>query len=77
MSPHPGYWTDNGAHYYYHTLPDSDYEETLLRLRDHFVREDIPVRYIQIDSWWYFKGEMSDSSHHSAVLQNLRVHVLN
>jgi hypothetical protein len=51
-----GYWTDNGSTYYYHYIPTLGYEGTLLALADYFRREEIPVRYMQIDSWWYPKG---------------------
>jgi hypothetical protein len=51
-----GYWTDNGATYYYHYISLLGYEGTLLALADYFKREEIPIRYMQIDSWWYPKG---------------------
>jgi hypothetical protein len=50
-----GYWTDNGAYYYYNYDLDKGYEGTLLALKDHFAHEHIPVRYMQLDSWWYPK----------------------
>jgi hypothetical protein len=51
-----GYWTDNGAYYYYRYEPALGYQGTLLALGDYFHRESIPVRYMQVDSWWYPKG---------------------
>jgi hypothetical protein len=51
-----GYWTDNGAFYYYHYDKDKGYAGTLLALADHFHQEQIPVRYLQLDSWWYYKS---------------------
>ncbi|MBV9850127.1 MAG: hypothetical protein JO250_10680 [Armatimonadetes bacterium] len=51
-----GYWTDNGAYYYYHTEPRKNYEETLRDMRADHVRAGIPFHYYQLDSWWYFKG---------------------
>jgi hypothetical protein len=51
-----GYWTDNGAAYYYNFEHSLGYQGTLLALGDYFRRESIPVRYMQVDSWWYPKG---------------------
>lgn len=51
-----GYWTDNGAYYYYNYDPGLGYAGTLLALADHFRRERIPVGYVQLDSWWYHKS---------------------
>ena len=49
-----GYWMDNGAYYYYHTLPGLNYEETVLALH-HNLTSRIPIHYINYDSWWYYK----------------------
>lgn len=51
-----GYWTDNGATYYYHYNPEHGYEGTLLSLKHHYDTMHIPIRYMQLDSWWYAKG---------------------
>ncbi len=48
-----GYYTDNGAYYYYHTEDGKNYEQTMF---DVFQNISVPLRYLQIDSWWYFKG---------------------
>ncbi len=53
-----GYWTDNGAHYYYHYRPALGYTGTLLAELAHLRKRNIPVRYLQIDSWWYQKDSM-------------------
>lgn len=50
-----GYWTDNGAYYYYKTEPNMNEEDTLLAVRDDAVLRGIPYGYMQLDSWWYFK----------------------
>jgi hypothetical protein len=50
-----GYWTDNGAAYYYKYDPSLGYAGTLLALVDRYRAEDIPIRYLQLDSWWYSK----------------------
>ena len=50
-----GFWCDNGAFYYYHTLPGLDYEQTVLELHTNLTSR-LPVKYINYDSWWYIKG---------------------
>ena len=54
-----GYWTDNGAHYYYHYRPALGYAGTLLAEVRQLRRRRIPVRYLQLDSWWYPKDAMN------------------
>lgn len=51
-----GYWTDNGAYYYYKFDPQFGYAGTLLAVRDEFKKLGIPLGYMQLDSWWYPKG---------------------
>ena len=58
-----GYWTDNGAVYYYNYDKDKGYAGTLLALRRHYRQENIPIRYLQLDSWWYQKTRTSPSGH--------------
>ena len=48
-----GYYTDNGGYYYYNTEKGTNYEETIVDIR-HKVA--LPFHYIQLDSWWYYKG---------------------
>ncbi len=55
-----GYWTDNGAAYYYNFEGSRGYEETLIGVRDDFFRKGLPLGYMQLDSWWYRKGESGD-----------------
>jgi hypothetical protein len=50
-----GYWTDNGAFYYYHYDPALGYIGTLEALVRHYREREIPIRYLQLDSWWYYK----------------------
>jgi hypothetical protein len=50
-----GYWTDNGAFYYYNYDPALGYIGTLEALVDHYREQQIPIRYLQLDSWWYYK----------------------
>lgn len=51
-----GYWTDNGADYYYNYDTASGYAGTLFALRKRYRRENIPLGYMQLDSWWYDKS---------------------
>jgi hypothetical protein len=50
-----GYWTDNGAYYYYRTEKGMNYASTLLFAKRVFDKKGIPFRYVQLDSWWYKK----------------------
>lgn len=50
------YWTDNGAFYYYCYDTSKGYDGTLLALKKHYDEEHIPIRSMQLDSWWYPKG---------------------
>ncbi|BCL25207.1 CBM35 domain-containing protein [Streptomyces aurantiacus] len=51
-----GYWTDNGADYYYKFDESKGYAGTLLAVRDEWAAQKIPMGYMQLDSWWYPKG---------------------
>lgn len=51
-----GYWTDNGATYYYDYDPALGYAGTLQALVEHYRQEHIPIHYLQLDSWWYYKS---------------------
>ncbi|CAF1382632.1 unnamed protein product, partial [Adineta ricciae] len=48
-----GYYTDNGGYYYYNTEKGVNYEETMVDIRQRLA---LPIHYLQLDSWWYFKG---------------------
>ena len=50
-----GYWTDNGADYYYNYDRDKGYADTLLAVSKRYDQEGIPLCYLQLDSWWYSK----------------------
>jgi len=47
------YWTDNGAVYYYRTAPGRDYAATLETAVQTLHQQGVPVRSVQIDSWFY------------------------
>lgn len=51
-----GYWTDNFAYYYYNYDLDKGYAGTLQSLVRRYRQEHIPIRYLQLDSWWYYKS---------------------
>jgi hypothetical protein len=51
-----GYWTDHGAAYYYRFEEALGYAKTLLAVRDQFRKMNIPLGYVQLDSWFYPKG---------------------
>jgi hypothetical protein len=50
-----GYWTDNGAAYWYNYEQGLGYAGTLETLVRRYREEGIPLRYLQLDSWWYSK----------------------
>jgi hypothetical protein len=50
-----GYWTDNGAYYYYNYDLKLGYQGTMESLVAHCRQEQIPIHYLQLDSWWYYK----------------------
>jgi hypothetical protein len=52
-----GYWTDHGAAYYYRFKETLGYAGTLLAVRDQFRDMSIPLGYVQLDSWFYPKGQ--------------------
>ncbi|MCP4762554.1 MAG: hypothetical protein GY870_12305 [archaeon] len=51
-----GYWTDNGAYYYYRPIKGKKLSETLLEVNKHSKELDIPFQYFDLDSWWYLKS---------------------
>jgi len=50
-----GYWTDNGAAYWYNYDPAKGYQGTLEAVVDDYRAKAIPLHYVQLDSWWYHK----------------------
>jgi hypothetical protein len=51
-----GYFTDNGAYYYYQYDTSIGYPATLVSLSNYFTSLGVPLAYMQLDSWWYPKG---------------------
>jgi hypothetical protein len=52
-----GYWTDSASKYYYNYVQSMGYEGTLKAVKDDFARNGIPLNSMQLDSWWYPKGD--------------------
>lgn len=52
-----GYWTDNGATYYYETADGLNEADTLLAVSRDARERGIPLGYMQLDSWWYHKED--------------------
>ncbi len=61
MVKYLGYWTDNGAYYYYNYDPQKGYAGTIQAIADHYKEQRIPIKYMQLDSWWYQKTRVSPS----------------
>lgn len=51
-----GYWTDNGATYYYKYNSSQGYQGTLEAVAKDYASKGLPLGYMQLDSWWYPKG---------------------
>ena len=60
-----GYWTDNGASYYYATEPGLGYADTLAAVKADFDRQGISLGYMQLDSWFYPKGAGANWNDHN------------
>ncbi|CAF1238587.1 unnamed protein product [Adineta ricciae] len=58
-----GYYTDNGGYYYYNTEKGLNYEETMVDIRH---RLQLPIHYLELDSWWYYKGQGDGTSQWTA-----------
>ncbi|NII11846.1 hypothetical protein [Oleiagrimonas sp. C23AA] len=51
-----GYWTDNGADYYYNYDTEKGYAGTLEAIPGEYARHGFKLGYMQLDSWWYKKS---------------------
>ena len=51
-----GFTTDNGAYYYYNTVPDMNYQQTVESIKSYADDLRIPYKYILLDSWFYYRG---------------------
>ena len=50
-----GLWTDNGAYYYYNSVPGKDMQDTILDNLAYWDSLKLPYQHIMYDSWWYWK----------------------
>lgn len=50
---HLSYWTDNGAAYWYRTEPGQELTTTLVAKIDELEQLGLPVRSVELDSWFY------------------------
>jgi hypothetical protein len=50
------YWTDSASKYYYNYIQSLGYEGTLQAVKQDFANHGLPVGSVQLDSWWYPKG---------------------
>ncbi|KAK7077169.1 hypothetical protein SK128_018599 [Halocaridina rubra] len=50
------YYTDNGAYYYYNTGSFKNYRDALMSVYNYTLDAHLPVRRLELDSWWYYKG---------------------
>ena len=51
-----GYWTDNGATYYYNDDASLGYTGTLQAVANDWKAKGLPLGNLQLDSWFYPKG---------------------
>ncbi len=66
-----GYWTDNGADYYYTYDKSKGYGGTLQAVKKRYQKEGIPIGYMQLDSWWYEKSKYGpDSPRNAKYMEN-------
>lgn len=68
-----GYWTDNGADYYYNYDSNLGYAGTLRDLVKRYREEGIPIGYLQLDSWWYSKSTFDPSGRKGGAKKNNRL----
>jgi hypothetical protein len=50
-----GYWTNNGGYYYYKPIKGLKLSETLVEVKKHTDSIGLPLKYMNLDSWWYIK----------------------
>ncbi len=72
-----GYWTDNICYYYYRVDAQfANYEEEMLAVKRHYDTLRIPMKYFQLDSWWYKKScSQSWSANGGAGIYDWRAHL--
>ena len=68
-----GYWTDNGAAYFYNYDPHDGYTGTLLKIASEFRKDHIHLGYMELDSWWYDKNNFDVYTNREAGAANPRL----
>ena len=58
-----GYWTDNGAAYWYRFNAKLGYAGTVLTAIRDLRAQNIPIHYLELDSWWYRKDATGYDGH--------------
>ncbi len=58
-----GYYTDTGAYYWYNTESNLTYEQTFIKLKDYHLKQQIPIQYYELDSYWYYKQNNNTGEH--------------
>jgi len=61
------YWTDCGSYYYYRTIPEKDYSDTLIALSEDLKRKGINVRLVELGPWWYSKDPSAGAKAYEPV----------
>lgn len=59
ISSYLGYFTDTGGYYWYNTEPNKNYQTTIVDVLNYHKSIQLPIRYYELDSWWYYKGNNS------------------
>jgi hypothetical protein len=66
-----GFNTDNGAYYYYNTVPGMNYQDTLIEVKKYSDEQQIPYAYVLLDSWYDLSLSLpclAPRSHHQQVV---------
>ncbi len=50
------YSTGNGAVYYYNTIANQTYQQTMLDLQAYFAKGAVKMGTFEFDSWWYYRN---------------------
>ena len=50
-----GWWSDNGAYYYYLSEPGKNMQETVVDALAYWDSLNLPTQHVMYDSWWYWK----------------------
>ena len=53
-----GYWTDNGAYYYYNSENNTivgNMQQTISDVITYWASLSLPLKHLMYDSWWYWK----------------------